>query len=195
MRVGIIGTGAIAWKHAQAYRNIGYDDYGLHRSERRKERGRKVCRGEWRGVCGEPPRSSAATANVDYADVCTFPAYRLAAVEFCARHGKHVLVQKPMAIDLETARKMILTARQAGHSIGRRQPASLRRFSSVFEAGFGSGTAGQNPAGGCVCEVVSLRRVLRTADQGKLLCRGRRRADRPGYSPSRCAARPDWRGR
>ena len=24
MNVGIIGTGAIAWKHAQAYKNIGY---------------------------------------------------------------------------------------------------------------------------------------------------------------------------
>ena len=24
MRVGIVGTGAVAWKHAEAYKNIGY---------------------------------------------------------------------------------------------------------------------------------------------------------------------------
>ena len=24
MRIGLVGTGAIAWKHAQAYRNIGF---------------------------------------------------------------------------------------------------------------------------------------------------------------------------
>ena len=25
MRVGVIGTGAISWKHAEAYQNIGYE--------------------------------------------------------------------------------------------------------------------------------------------------------------------------
>jgi predicted dehydrogenase len=50
--------------------------------------------------------------------VCTFPAYRLAAVELCDKFHKHVRVQKPMAVDLETARQMISVARNAGIQLG-----------------------------------------------------------------------------
>ena len=55
---------------------------------------------------------------MDYLDVCTFPGYRLAAVELGAKYGKHVLVQKPMAVDLETAARMIQVARAAGIQLG-----------------------------------------------------------------------------
>jgi UDP-N-acetyl-2-amino-2-deoxyglucuronate dehydrogenase len=115
MRVGIIGTGAIAGKHAKAYRNIGYQV--LLCTDRTEARGRTFA--ETSGakfvttaedVCSHP--------DIDYVDVCTFPAYRLAAVELCARFRKHVLVQKPMAIDLDTARKMIALAREAGIQLG-----------------------------------------------------------------------------
>ena len=115
MRVGIIGTGAIAHKHVQAYKNIGYsvvacagidpvrgkkfaDQYGYQASE------------HWQNVCHHP--------EVDFVDVCTFPDIRLQPVELCAREKKHVQVQKPMATNLETARAMIQAAREAGILLG-----------------------------------------------------------------------------
>ncbi len=115
MRVGIIGTGAIAHKHLQAYRNIGYevticsdehaafgrafaDRYGIRFVER------------WQKVC--------TSGDVDFVDVCTFPNFRLAAVELCADSKNHVQVQKPMAIDLAAARKMIDVAREADIRLG-----------------------------------------------------------------------------
>src|SRR5215469_10464372 len=115
MRVGIIGTGAISHKHLQAYRNIGYevticsdehsafgrafaDRYGIRFTDR------------WQDVCASP--------DVDFVDVCTFPNFRLAAVEACAAAHKHVQVQKPMAIDLAAARKMIEVARAADIRLG-----------------------------------------------------------------------------
>ncbi len=55
---------------------------------------------------------------MDFVDVCTLPNYRLPAVELCAQNGKHVLVQKPMAIELETAEQMIVLARDAGIQLG-----------------------------------------------------------------------------
>ncbi len=55
---------------------------------------------------------------MDFLDLCTFPGYRLAAVELGAKYGKHVLVQKPMAVDLETAAPMIAVARAAGIQLG-----------------------------------------------------------------------------
>jgi UDP-N-acetyl-2-amino-2-deoxyglucuronate dehydrogenase len=115
MKVGIIGTGAIAWKHAQAYKNIGYEITVC--TDRTPEKGLKFAESTGAEFVATP-EELCGHALVDFADVCTFPAYRLAAVELCAKHGKHVLVQKPMAVDLETAGKMITTARGAGIQLG-----------------------------------------------------------------------------
>ncbi len=115
MKVGIIGTGAIAWKHAQAYKNIGYQITAC--TDRTAEKGRKFAEATGADFVATP-EELCAHPQVDFADVCTFPAYRLAVVELCAKYGKHVLVQKPMAVDLDTAAKMIVTARKAGIQLG-----------------------------------------------------------------------------
>src|SRR5688572_10578465 len=115
MRVGMIGTGAISQKHAQVYKNIGFeltvctdifepagrkfaDQYGAEFVPSYEE------------VCRHP--------KVDYVDVCTFPDFRLQPIEICAQTKKHVQVQKPIATNLETARQMIETARKAGIVLG-----------------------------------------------------------------------------
>jgi UDP-N-acetyl-2-amino-2-deoxyglucuronate dehydrogenase len=115
MRVGIIGTGAIAHKHAQAYRNIGFQLTCC--TDRTPERGRKFA-AAWGAEFVATPEELAARADVDYLDVCTFPGYRLACVELGARHSKHVLVQKPMAVDLGTAARMIAVAHDARIQLG-----------------------------------------------------------------------------
>jgi len=111
----MIGTGAISHKHVQAYRNIGYEvtvcsdehlafgrafaeRYGIRFVER------------WQDVC--------SSGDVDFVDVCTFPNFRLAAVEACAAAKNHIQVQKPMAIDLADARRMIEIARTADIRLG-----------------------------------------------------------------------------
>ena len=115
MNVGMIGTGAIAWKHAQAYKNIGYKITACTNTT--ADRGHKFAEATGaefvdtvEALCQRP--------EIDFVDVCTFPEYRLEAVELGAKYGKHVLVQKPMAVDLETAAKMIATARKAGIQLG-----------------------------------------------------------------------------
>lgn len=111
MRVGMIGTGAISHKHAQAYSNIGYELAVC--TDINPESGRAFaekygCKfvATYEEVCRHP--------HVDYVDVCTFPDFRLQPLEICAQTKKHVQVQKPMSTNLETARKMINTARNAG---------------------------------------------------------------------------------
>jgi predicted dehydrogenase len=61
-------------------------------------------------VCSHP--------DVDYVDVCTFPDFRLQAVDACARSHKHVQVQKPIATTPDIARRMIDTARAADIVLG-----------------------------------------------------------------------------
>jgi len=115
LRVGIIGTGAISHKHAEAYRNIGYKVTVC--TDINEQAGRAFAE-KWgcefvptyQEVCRHP--------NVDYVDVCTFPDFRLEPVMACAEAGKHIQVQKPIATNLETARKMIEVAEQAGIKLG-----------------------------------------------------------------------------
>jgi UDP-N-acetyl-2-amino-2-deoxyglucuronate dehydrogenase len=115
MNVGVIGTGAIAWKHAQAYKNIGYRVTACTNGA--EEKGRKFAEA-WGAEFVATPEELSQRADVDFLDVCTFPGYRLEAVELGAKYGKHLLVQKPMAVDLETAAKMIAVARGAGIQLG-----------------------------------------------------------------------------
>jgi UDP-N-acetyl-2-amino-2-deoxyglucuronate dehydrogenase len=115
MRIGLIGTGAIAWKHAEAYRNIGAEVSVCTNATPAK--GRQFAEatgaefvGSYEEVCRHP--------RVDVVDVCTYPDFRLPPLQICAETKKHVQVQKPMATDLETARRMIETARDAGIQLG-----------------------------------------------------------------------------
>ncbi|HWA96199.1 MAG TPA: Gfo/Idh/MocA family oxidoreductase [Terracidiphilus sp.] len=115
MNVGIIGTGAIAVKHAQAYRNIGYKVVACTNRTEKSGRDFSLKVG---AEFESTPEMLAARPDVDVLDVCTFPSYRLDAVELGALYGKHVLVQKPMAVNLDAAERMIDVAAKAGIQLG-----------------------------------------------------------------------------
>lgn len=111
MRVGILGTGAIANKHAQAYKNIGYELVAC--SNQTESRGREFA-ARWNCEFISDYKTLCRYPHLDFVDVCTFPDFRLEPLEICAELGRHVQVQKPIATNLETARKMVATARNAG---------------------------------------------------------------------------------
>ncbi len=115
LRVGIIGTGAIAGMHARAYKNIGYNVRVCTNVTVDKGRAFAAAHGAefvelFEDVCRHP--------DVDFVDVCTFPSFRLDVVRACAESGKPVQVQKPMATSIEIARAMIDVAAQAGIPLG-----------------------------------------------------------------------------
>ena len=115
MRVGIIGTGAISHKHAQAYRNIGYEltvctDINPQYGQAFADQNECEFVATYEEVCRHP--------NVDYVDVCTFPDFRLQPLKVCAESNKHIQVQKPIATNLKTAREMVAVARDAGVQLG-----------------------------------------------------------------------------
>lgn len=115
LRVGIIGTGAISHKHAQAYANIGYKvtvctDINEQAGRQFAEKYGAQFLPSYEDVCRHP--------EVDFVDVCTFPDFRLQPLKICAETGKHIQVQKPISTNLETAREMIETAKRAGIQLG-----------------------------------------------------------------------------
>jgi UDP-N-acetyl-2-amino-2-deoxyglucuronate dehydrogenase len=115
LRVGIIGTGAIANLHARAYKNIGYqvrvcNDVSPEAGKRFADTHGTEFIARYEDVCRHP--------EVDFVDVCTFPDFRLQPLNLCAAAGKHIQVQKPMALEPKAAREMIDTARRAGIVLG-----------------------------------------------------------------------------
>lgn len=136
MRVGLIGTGAIAGLHARAYKNLGFSIRVC--TSRAAETGRRFADrhgaefvADYESVCRHP--------EVDFVDVCTFPDFRLQPVELCADAGKAIQVEKPIATTLATARQMIDTAHRAGICLGvvsqHRFDESSRFLASAIHAG------------------------------------------------------------
>ena len=115
MNVGMIGTGAISHKHAEAYREIGYKLVAVN--DIVPEVGRRFAE-KWGAEFVADYRDLCRRKDIDYIDVCTYPNFRLQAVEECAAAGNHILVQKPISTNLETARKMIEVARAADVRLG-----------------------------------------------------------------------------
>jgi UDP-N-acetyl-2-amino-2-deoxyglucuronate dehydrogenase len=111
----MIGTGAISNMHARVYKNIGFEltvCTDIFEAAGRKfadQHGAEFV-STYEEVCRHP--------KVDYVDVCTFPDFRLQPIEICAETKKHVQVQKPASTNLETARKMIETAKRGGILLG-----------------------------------------------------------------------------
>lgn len=115
MRVGIIGTGAISRKQAEAYRNIGYELTACTDIDAAK--GLKFS-AETGAEFVPTAEALCSHEGVDYVDLCTLPNFRLEPVELCAAARKHILVQKPIATNLETARAMVDIAHKAGIQLG-----------------------------------------------------------------------------
>ena len=115
MRVGLLGTGAIANKHAQAYRNIGFELVAC--SNKTESRGREFAE-HWGAVFVPAYRDLCRYPGLDFIDVCTFPDFHLEPLQACAEIKRPVQVQKPIATNLAAARLMIETARGAGIPLG-----------------------------------------------------------------------------
>jgi predicted dehydrogenase len=140
MNVGLIGTGAIAHKHADSYKEINYRLVAV--ADKVVEKGRAFAQKyeteflpDYRDLCARP--------DIDYIDVCTFPDSHLDIVKACAANRKHVQVQKPISLTLSDAQAMIDLTRQAGVQFG---VVSQHRFddASIFlKKGIADGRLGR----------------------------------------------------
>jgi UDP-N-acetyl-2-amino-2-deoxyglucuronate dehydrogenase len=115
LKIGLLGTGAIADKHAQAYRNIGFKLVAC--SNKTPAKGRAFA-ARWGAEFIEDYRELCKLPGLDYIDVCTFPDFHLPPVEICCGIGRAVLLQKPMAATLPDARAIIDASVRAGITLG-----------------------------------------------------------------------------
>jgi UDP-N-acetyl-2-amino-2-deoxyglucuronate dehydrogenase len=151
VRVGVIGCGRIAHNHVRALRAIA----GVHvvavmdvELERARDFGRAYGVPHVFGDVEE-----MLSSGLDAVTVCTPHAAHEAGVLAAARHGIHVLCEKPIAVNLEQADRMIAATAQAGVRFGalfqrRFWPAAVRIRGAIDD-----GRLGQPITGGVIARL------------------------------------------
>jgi predicted dehydrogenase len=112
-RIALVGCGGITALHLTAYRDFGWDVVAM--MDLRKEAA-EARRDEF--YCDAQAYTKLDDVlkrdDIDVIDLALHPEPRAAAVEAALNAGKHVLSQKPFAIDLDTAERLADLADERG---------------------------------------------------------------------------------
>lgn len=104
-RLGLVGAGGVSEYHLRAYQKLGLEvaaicDLDLERA--RKRRDQFYPQAAVYGEFGELARRD----DIEVVDVALHPEHRVAVIEAALKAGKHVLTQKPFALDLDEAERL-----------------------------------------------------------------------------------------
>jgi predicted dehydrogenase len=114
LRVGILGCGKIARLHAEGYRAVAElaqvvvccDEYSEESARKMAQLFQADVTNSWRSVIERP--------DVDAISICMPPFQHAEIARAAAAAGKHVLVEKPMAINLAECKEMVAAASRVG---------------------------------------------------------------------------------
>ncbi|KAI9310164.1 hypothetical protein BX666DRAFT_2010886 [Dichotomocladium elegans] len=116
IRVGIIGTGIFAYRHLRAYRALGEDKFKIvacaNRSRDKAEKFAKEA-GISDSAIYTNPNDLIHDPNVEVIDALLPVQYNREIVEAAIQAKKHIIFEKPIAHNLEDARKIVQAARKA----------------------------------------------------------------------------------
>ena len=121
IRVGLVGSGFIAKFHSLAYNNLSvmYNAAlpGVERIRLFDVTSELAAAGAsrlgWQGATDDW-RNITRADDIDLVDIVA-PNYAHAEIAIdAARHGKHIFCEKPLAHDVESARRMVEAVRQGG---------------------------------------------------------------------------------
>ena len=114
--IGIIGCGTIAKVgHLPAYNKYGQKVVGVYdinpeaTANVREQFGVQKVYSSLEELLADP--------EIQVVDVCTHPIERVAIMKAALRAGKHVLAEKPLATDVESAQEVIALANQQGRTL------------------------------------------------------------------------------
>lgn len=116
LRIALIGCGTVAVRqHLPGFRAMGGDAVQVTVFASRTESAAAEARRLWGGgVVAARWQDAVSDPDVDAVDICTPPHLHAPIATAAARAGKHVLVEKPMALNLAQADAMIAAAEDAG---------------------------------------------------------------------------------
>lgn len=112
-RVALVGCGGIAPTHLRAYRDAGYEVVALFSRTRARAEQLADAHCPSAKVC-DALDELLAVDGLDAVDLTPHPADREALIEQAIDAGVPVLSQKPLAVDLPTAERLVARAERAG---------------------------------------------------------------------------------
>lgn len=112
LRIGIIGLGGISAAHFRGFVTAGARVVAVADVNEAAVQARKLEWGIEKGYTDY--RELLADPDVDAVSICAPNAVHHPATLAAARHGKHVLCEKPISLNLELAQEMIDACREAG---------------------------------------------------------------------------------
>jgi predicted dehydrogenase len=136
LRVGVIGCGAIAGNHVRAY--AAQEGVGVTACMD-TDPGRAAAFAQKHGITAWTTDADELLSTVDLVSVCTPHPTHEALVLQAAQAGVHVLCEKPLAIDVPAAERMVRACQEAGVRLGavfqRRYWPSAQRIRAALDDG------------------------------------------------------------
>lgn len=112
LRVAILGAGEIARAHSDAYEALGAKAQVVAVAGREREKAEELATRFGAEVYTDA--KEALQADVDVVDVCLPTFLHEEFVIAAAQQGKHVFCEKPIALSVEAADRMVAAAKEAG---------------------------------------------------------------------------------
>src|SRR5262245_55668101 len=138
--IGIIGAGAIAEAHVAAYRDAGARVVGV--MSRQVADAQRLARAATAELATDSLETLLACPEIFAVDVCTPTSSHAHIAIAAAAQGKHVHVEKPMALSLRGADAMIDACRRAGVQLMVGQTARYQAVSRALRAAIDGGDVG-----------------------------------------------------
>jgi predicted dehydrogenase len=127
MRVAVIGTGHLGREHARVYGEIpGVELVGVHDSD-----AAAAAAAAARAGCSVLPTAAAVLERAEAVSVCVPTPAHAEVAGACLEAGLHVLVEKPIAADVDSGRELCRLAARRGRVL---QVGHIERFNPAMVA-------------------------------------------------------------
>ena len=139
LNLGFIGLGQAVARMFQQYDDIAALPYKIAAAAELRPHALETFRAEFGGETYDDPEELCRSPNVDVVYIATPPELHREHVEMAARNGKHIVVEKPMALSLADCEAMIAAAQTngvkllAGHTHSFDAP--IRRMREIVRSG------------------------------------------------------------
>lgn len=113
-KIGLVGAGGISRAHSRAFQQFPEQVQLAAVCDIREAAAAQRAQEAGAGAVYTDLDRMLAEADIDAVDICTSHDQHLDTVLAAARAGKHVLVEKPMAVSMDECRRMVDAAADAG---------------------------------------------------------------------------------
>lgn len=114
LKIGLIGAGMFAKAHMPAYQQFSDRIEMTAVCDIREEAAQEYAKDVGAALVYTDAETMLKEADIDAVDICTIHDQHYANVMAAADAGKHILIEKPMGIQIDECREMLAAADKAG---------------------------------------------------------------------------------